>query len=117
MAVLMGVRIWLPYWKDERLAVRVRSDSAAALGALRRERSSQANVNAVVRELALDLAEGLYSIDIKEHLPGKMNTWADPLSRLYQPGEEAKLPEGLKNVGRQTMPPRDQAWWRTSGDP
>ena len=117
LAVLIGVRVWLPYWKDERLAVRVRSDSAAALGALRREKSKTASVNAVVRELALDLAEGLYSIDVKDHLPGKLNTWADPLSRLYQPDSPAQVPEGLKDVGRQAIPVRDQAWWRTSGDP
>jgi hypothetical protein len=117
MAVLIGVRAWLPLWKDERLAVRVRSDSSAALGAMRRERSSNPNVNAVVRELALDLAEGIYAIDVREHLPGKSNTWADPLSRLYQSGSNAQIPDALQEIGRQAIPVRDDAWWRTAGDP
>ena len=117
MAVLIGVRVWLPLWQDERLAIRVRSDSAAALGAMRRERSNNADLNEVVRELALDLAEGLYLIDIKEHLAGKDNTWADPLSRLYQPGAKAEVPAELRAIGRQAIPLRDAAWWRSSGDP
>jgi hypothetical protein len=117
MAVLIGVRMWLPLWRDERLTIRVRSDSAAALGAMRRERSSQPHVNAVVRELALDLAEGLYKIDVRDHLPGKDNTWADVLSRLSQPGSKEAIPIGLQNVGKQIAPQRDADWWRASGDP
>ena len=117
IAVLVGVRAWLPLWKDDRLTIRIRSDSAAALGSIRRQKSSNANVNAVVRELALDLAEGLYQIDVTEHLPGKCNTWADPLSRLWQPGTKATIPAGLEAVGRQAIQARDDAWWRTSGDP
>jgi len=117
MAVLIGVRAWLPLWQDERLAIRVRSDSEAALGALRRERSSRPHVNAVVRELALDLAEGVYKIDVMQHLPGKDNAWADILSRLYQPGANVTLPEELKEIGRQAIPPRGERWWRASGDP
>jgi hypothetical protein len=117
LAVLIGIRAWLPLWQDERLAVRVRSDSEAALGAIRRERSANANVNVVVRELALDLAEGLYRIDLKDHLPGKDNTWADLLSRLTQPDAPTQIPEGLRGVGRQVIANRDDAWWRTCGDP
>jgi hypothetical protein len=117
MAVLIGIRAWLPLWQDERLAVRVRSDSAAALGAIRKERSSNPSVNIVVRELALDLAEGLYKIDIRDHLPGKDNTWGDMLSRLSQLGANVRVPQGLTNVGRHTVATRDARWWRSCGDP
>ena len=113
IAILIGVRAWLPYWTDERLAVRIRSDSSAALGAVGREKSSNPQVNSVVREIALDLAEGVYKIDIKEHLPGKDNTWGDQLSRLFQPGVSTGVPEGLAFVGMQAIPKRDDAWWRT----
>ena len=117
IAILIGVRVWLPLWKDERLTVRIRSDSSAALGAVEREKSNNPRLNEVVRELALDLAEGLYKLDVKEHLPGKDNTWADILSRLSQPNTDAVIPDALHVVQRQQIPIRDRRWWRASGNP
>ena len=117
LAILIGIRLWLPLWKDERLTVRIRSDSSAALRAVEREKSSNPKLNEVVRELALDLAEGLYKIDVKEHLTGKDNSWGDSLSRLWQPGSNAVVPNALVPVERTIAPIRDKHWWRAGGDP
>ena len=117
IAILIGVRQWLPIWKSERVIVRIRSDSQAALGAWRKERSSNQAVNMVVREMALDLAEGRYKIDVKEHLPGRCNGWADALSRLSQPGGAATVPSALEHAQRVHPAVRGAAWWRADGDP
>ena len=117
IAILIGVRHWLPFLKSERLIVRIRSDSQAAVGAWMKERSTTPAINTVVREMALDLAEGRYKIDIKEHLPAKHNQWADALSRLVQPGSGAVVPAPLLTVRRDTPAPRVPAWWRAAGDP
>lgn len=74
IAILIGVCLWLPHWRSERLVVRIRDDSIAALGAWEKEHSSNPAVNMVVREMALDLAEGKYKIDFKQHLPGDDRT-------------------------------------------
>lgn len=117
IAILIGVREWLPIWKAERAVVKIRSDSQAALGAWRKERSTHPAMNAVVREMALDLAEGKYKIDIKEHVPGRLNLWADALSRVAQPGSGAVVPAPLVAARRVYPSVRDVAWWRAAGDP
>ena len=63
IAMLIGVRLWLDTWKAQRVIVTLRTDSMAAVGAWSKERSSTPSIAAVVRELALDMAEGLYEFD------------------------------------------------------
>jgi len=69
----------------------VRSDSTAALFSVENQKSKDARTNAVVREIALDLAMGACRIDVSEHLASTMNTSADALSRLAQPTAGALL--------------------------
>ena len=76
LAALVAVRLWMPMWKDDRLTMRLRSDSMAALGAMEKERSSDPRVNAIIREMSLDMAEGKYKVDVLEHLPGRANVLA-----------------------------------------
>ena len=106
-----------PRWKDDPVIVRIHSDSQAAIGAWEKERSATPNINVVVREMALDLAEGRYRIDVMEHLPGRLNTLADVLSRLYQPGSAASVPGVLLNCRRVSPSIRDDGWWRAAGEP
>ena len=47
----------------------VRSDSLAALGALNKVSGGTSAINRVVRETALDLAEGSYVVDVVSHIP------------------------------------------------
>ena len=109
--------LWLPLWKEERMAICIKSDSCAALGAFLKQRSPKPDINAVVRELALDLAEGRYRIDIQEHIEGKLNIVADALSRACQPGATGEIPNFLLQRPRSIPPRRDAAWWETRGDP
>ena len=74
-----------------------------ALGAWAKERSSNAAINVVAREMALDLAEGLYKGDVKQHLAGRLSLWADAFGRLSQPGSGATVPPALRCVER--VPP------------
>ena len=117
LAVLIGVRVWAAALAAERWEVHVRSDSAAALGAAFRLRSPKPEINAVVRELALDLAEGTYHIDFVEHLPGRCNVVADALSRFYQPGGSQSPPPVLAGVPRCWPQVRSPSWWRSAGGP
>ena len=44
------------------------------------------------------------------HLPSEHNTWADALSRLDQPDEPAKFPEGLNEATRDFPMPIHNIW-------
>ena len=109
--MLIGVREWLPIWKTQRMIIVARSDAQAALGAWKKERSSNPQINHVVREVSLDLAEGRYRVDVLEHIPGKLNFWADALSRIYMPESPADVPKSLANVPRARPAIRGVGWW------
>ena len=116
--ILIACRSWVPVWAQERLVLVVDNDSKAALGAMGKERSKSEAVNLVARELALDLAELNYSVSIEyRHLRGKVNLWADSLSRLSQPDSSYKVPEELRWLPRRTLSRRVGAWWQTVQDP
>jgi hypothetical protein len=117
LAILFGVRAWLPLWQTERAAIVVRSDSLAALGAWRKERSNNPHISAVVREMSLDMAEGRYKLDVLEHLPGSVNEWADNLSRQFAPGYSLPVPPPLLAASRTALPKRDQSYWLLAARP
>ena len=112
LAILIGARHWLPWWKTQRAQVRVRTDSAAAVGAWTKERSPSPAINTIVREAALDMAEGLYKIDVTEHIPGWTNELPDALSRMYQPGKPKIPPQELLVCKRVWPSKRVESWWR-----
>ena len=101
-------------WRDERTVAIVRSDSLAALGALNKLSGGTDMINRVVREVALDWAEGSYVVDVFGHIPADLNDLSDALSRLAAPQENRKeFPELLLGVDQTVAPPRTRAWWRT----
>ena len=61
-------------------------------GALGKLASPNAAINKVAREVSLDVAFSRYGIDVLEHLPGKLNTVADALSRAFEPGTCFEIP-------------------------
>ena len=74
-------------------------------------------MNAVIRELSLDLAEGKYEVDFFEHVPGVANTLPDFLSRLAQPGASQAYPAELRSVTETHIDRRSAGWWETAGTP
>ena len=80
-------------------------------------RSKDPKMNEVIRELALDLAEGKFEIDFFQHLPGKHNIVDDALSRCYEPGASQAMPAILANASRSFPSARTPAWWETAAEP
>ena len=117
MALLIAIRLWLPQVRGQLWTVKVRSDSTAALGAAVRLRSRDPRMNAVIRELALDLAECRYELEFVEHIAGVSNVVADFLSRLLQPGSCTSWPAELSGAVRDHPGERDAQWWETAQHP
>ena len=117
LALLVAVRVWKEVIGRQRWTVKIRTDSTAALGAACRLRSSDPRMNAIARELALDLAEAQYELDLLEHLPGISNELADALSRLSQPGSPAMVPNALARAMRAKVEARSRSWWRAKANP
>jgi hypothetical protein len=95
----------------------LRGDSTAALGELGKLSSPSQQMNAVCREMALDLAEGAYRVTVLEHVEGKLNLLPDCLSRFCEPGSAKQRPVELVGVKFTEVERRSQAWWRTRLEP
>ena len=118
LCLLVALRTWAPRWRHEAVVIMARSDAMAALGALNRTSSSNPVMNQVVREAALDMAEGAYELDILGHLPATWNVVTDALSRLFAPAPgTAEVPSCLPAELRVWPEPRSQEWWRTLAAP
>ena len=110
LAVLVALRAWLPTWSQGRATMVVRSDSQAALGALGKLSSPCPAINAIAREVAVDVASSRYGVDVWAHVAGVDNDLADALSRIEEPGSKA-LPGVFDNIARTPCCPRDPDWW------
>jgi hypothetical protein len=117
LTILVALRLWFPMWKGGRVQLRVSSDNMTALAMTANLKSSGRAVNIIAREMALDLAQALYSPDVVEHRPGVTNVAADMLSRKYDPSKTFGLPECLRAAKEITLPRRCASWWRTTADP
>ena len=86
--------------------LKVKGDSRAALGAIGKMRSPSPALNAVVRELALDLAQSSFQLGVWKHVAGVDNKVPDFLSKRSEPGaqlhqgrdEERQLVEDMGRV-------------------
>ena len=117
LAVLVALRTWFSSWRLQRAVLVVRSDSQAALGALGKLASPAPGVNAIAREVAIDLATSRYGVSIWEHLPGVQNEWADALSRLHQPEAPAQVPQALARIKASEVDVRGFDWWEARVPP
>ena len=84
---------------------------------MEKEGSSDPRVNAIIREVSLDMAEGKYKVGVLEHLPGRANVLAYALSRLSQPGHLKGLPGERRKVRRDFPASRVASWWLLESDP
>ena len=118
LCIAVALRTWAPDWRDEPTVLMARSDAMAALGAINKTSSPNPAMNRVVREVALDLSEGSYELDILGHIPAVWNTVTDALSRLEAPPPDThEIPGILANVPRAHPAPRTLQWWRTVAAP
>ena len=114
LAELVATRTWQDRWYGLPWNIAMRGDSKAALGALGKLRSVRSPaINAIAREMSLDLAGSPHKISVREHLPGKLNILADFLSRRHQPGAAVLPPWDLGDVEWSPVQQRDDGWWKT----
>ena len=112
LALLVAIRQWLPARREARIVVTLRGDNIAALYAVTKMQPKSNSLGVVARELALDLSQASYAIDVAEHVSGLTNTIADVLSRKYQEDKTFVLPSPLKYAFECTPQARDAKWWK-----
>ena len=90
LAIFVALKLWGPVLLGIPLCLAVRSDSTVALSLLQKSSSSSPALNTLAAELSL-LLEHLKVGDVAlSHVPGKLNTLADWLSRPQTRGEAPK---------------------------
>ena len=114
LAVLVAVR-WSSVWTGSRASLRVWSDSLSTLGAINKLRSRTPRLAAIMRELALDCSEGVYTLQVLAHPPGIQNEWTDALSRIWQPGQVSNVSVELMAVTQYHPTARLATWWKLPG--
>ena len=112
--MLLALRSWHDQWSLFRSALTVKGDSIAALTTVIKLQPKSSTLAIIARELALDIADSLYSPSIVSHIPGVVNRTADSLSRRYAPSEHNawKVPEYLRNT-KELLHNRNRTWWRS----
>jgi hypothetical protein len=113
LAMLVSLRLWKHTWMNRRTVITVKADNIAALTMVASMKARRGPMSVVAREMALDVACGLYSPSIAEHLPGVVNEAADALSRRHQPGKTFVLPFLLKKATERRPDNRNSDWWRS----
>ena len=88
LSALVALRAWKSYWTKDRTKLLIRGDSVTMLTmVLCLKPSRSPGLGLLARELALDLAEGVWKPDIAAvHIGGVRNKLADWLSREAAPG-------------------------------
>jgi len=117
LCILVALRTWADAWKLSRCVFGVRSDSVSALSLLLFCRAKGPTVGRIAREVALDLAEGIYRPKVGSHIPGVLNVSADALSRLFVPDGSYQIPDALAKVHRDHPPPRNAQFYRVCNLP
>ena len=113
LAMLIGLRVWLPRFSDQRICLRVRGDNVGALMLLIKMRPKSPGHAIIAREIALLIIEMPFQPDV-EHTPGVAHVIADGLSRCYdESGEETPFSHpALAASIRTLVPVRTPCWYR-----
>ena len=114
LGALVALRLWSHHWKDSRLSIRVTGDSVAMLTLVTKMRPPTASLGLgiIAREMALDVADMVYTPDIAAHIPGIANLSADVLSRKFET-KGWRLPAMFEGVPEAIPPRRDANYFRT----
>ena len=96
LALLLAINLWGNHMRATSCVAAVRSDSSVALAVAEKLESPSAVLNFLGAELALrmEALEGMSTLF--EHIPGKLNTLADALSRLHVPNASILVPKELE---------------------
>ena len=113
LATLVALRLWCDKWRRSRVLLHVRGDSITALTMTLELRAAGQTMSLIAREVALDVADALYSPAIVSHLPGLANTISDSLSRIFCPTGDYPVPPALLRAQRITCPTRTRNYYRT----
>ena len=101
LCLAVALKEWAADWQEEQTVLLARSDAVAASGALNKLSSTQPAMNTIVREIAYDLAESRYDLELLSHVPAAWNKLPDALSRLFaSDGDRLQVPEELKAEDR-----------------
>ena len=113
LAILIALRTWKDMWRHSRVVLTVRADNVSALMLLAHMKARRGPMATVAREVALDVADGVYTPTFSEHIPGVTNEAADGLSRRHQPNK-IFVRHSLLNDAKETQTAtRNCSWWRS----
>ncbi len=113
LAILVSLRVWSQYWREERAVIELRNDNVGALTLFMKLKGRSSALNTIAREAALELGNGSFRPDVFSHSPGVANVWADMLSRQFDPNKVFALPPQLADVRQAHPPSRSTSWWRS----
>jgi hypothetical protein len=113
LAILVGLRLWLPLWSNQRVCLRVRGDNVGALMLLIKMRPRTPSHAIIAREIALLTIEMPFQPDV-EHTPGVAHVVADGLSRCFNTlgAETLYQHAALATSVRTEVPIRHRSWYR-----
>ena len=113
LVLLIAIRQWDSYWRNEVVELEVMSDSISALTVVAKLKATGRGPNIVARELALDLSASPFRPRVFSHLPGVTNTAADSLSRIFDVGASKNIASICRGIHQAKVPTRGLEWWRT----
>ena len=67
LAALIALRLWLPFWQQERVSLRVRADNYTVLAMVSRMKASSPQLRLVAAEMALAVTDSCYMPWVAEH--------------------------------------------------
>ena len=117
LCALVALRTWASWWSEQRVLLRVKSDSISALVLAVKLKTTGAACNIIAREMALDLAAASHLPVVAEHVPGLANVVPDLLSRRHQPGVSFVVPTCLQLVPEVHPPSRTRAYFKSLAIP
>jgi hypothetical protein len=113
LAIVVSLRLWLPYWRKSRVTLEVRADNITALTMLAAFKGTGHSMGILAREVALDIGCGIFRPDICAHSPGVAHKVADALSRKHAPGFDYSLPSCLVEATEILAPLRPRSYYRS----
>ena len=111
LCILVALRVWHEHWSHRRVSLTIKSDNVAAL-VLAAQLKAKGPRRIIAKELALMYAEAAFEPTILQHILGVVNTLADSLSRLYEPGSPKAVPPSLLQVARTPVPVRTADFYK-----